>query len=72
MIDSAQYRLNATKIKPWWAFLQSNRFWVMSLGILSIYLEQKGLIGEPEMTAIASFSALFLAVRTIDRSVDRL
>lgn len=64
MIDSA-YRLQPKE--EWYAFLKSNRFWVMSLGILSIYLEQKGFIGEAERNAIASFSALFLATRTIDR-----
>lgn len=48
-------------------FLNSNRFWVMVIGAISIYLKSKGLIGEPEMVLIATVSAGFVAIRTADR-----
>ena len=65
-------RRQASEIDPWWAFAQAPRFWVMLAGIISIYLEKKGLIGQDEMTMIASISALFIAIKTFDRSVDKM
>lgn len=48
-------------------FLKSTRFWVMIIGALSIYLQAKGYIGEPEMKFIATVSTIFITVRTVDR-----
>lgn len=48
-------------------FLKSTRFWVMIVGAVAVYLKMKGLIGEPEMQLIATLSATFIAVRTIDK-----
>jgi len=58
--------------KPWWAFIESPRFWVMLLGTVSIYLETKGWIGEAERNLIASIAAIFITVKTVDRVVDKM
>jgi hypothetical protein len=55
-----------------WDFLKSPRFWVMVLGALSIYGQQKGFLGDAEMQFIATLSALFIGIRTLDRTVDKL
>ena len=52
--------------------LQAPRFWVMVLGIVSVYLESKGLIGEAERNLIAGFAGLFVTVGTFDRTVDKI
>lgn len=39
----------------------------MIIGALSIYLQSKGYIGEPEMKLIATISTVFITVRTVDR-----
>ncbi len=57
--------------RPKFAFLKSVRFWVMVGGIASLYLQAKGWIGTAERDAIASFSALFLTVGTVDRYADK-
>lgn len=57
--------------KPKWAFIFSVRFWVMVVGIVSVYAQAKGWIGEPERNAIAAFSAAFLTVGTVDRIGDK-
>jgi len=49
------------------AFLKATRFWVMLVGTVSVYLYTKGFIGKEEMQLIASVSALFVTVRTVDR-----
>lgn len=54
-----------------WAFLGAPRFWVMIAGALSVYLEMKGLIGEPETVLIATVSAIFITVQTVDRFGDK-
>lgn len=54
------------------SFLKSNRFWVMLIGALSVYAEAKGWIGEPERNLIATLSAVFITVRTIDRGTEKL
>lgn len=73
MIDSA-YRMNGPKTDPWWAFIQSNRFWVMVLGAVSIYLETKGFSwwGEAERNLVASIAATFITVRTIDKIAEKI
>jgi len=55
------------KTKSNFEFLKATRFWVMVLGGISIYLESKGLIGIEERNLIATLSASFVAVRTIDK-----
>ena len=50
------------------AFLLSSRFWALIIGALSIYLQQKGFIGEPEMLLIATITAGFATIRTVDRN----
>lgn len=49
------------------SFLKAPRFWVMIVGTVAVYLKAKGYIGEPEMMLVASTSALFVTVRTVDR-----
>ena len=49
------------------SFVRSTRFWVMLAGVFTVYLQAKGLIGEAETTLIASISAFFVTIRTIDR-----
>lgn len=56
-------------MNPKFDFIFSTRFWALALGALSIYLEAKGLIGEPERNLIATIVAGFTAIRTIDRNV---
>jgi len=54
-----------------WAFTRAPRFWVMLAGALSVYLEMKGWIGEPETVLIATVSAIFITVQTVDRFGDK-
>lgn len=58
--------------EPWYAFIKAVRFWVMILGALSIYGESKGWIGEPERNLIATVSAIFITVSTIDRGAEKM
>lgn len=53
-------------------FLKSNRFWAIVIGAISIYLEAKGWIGEPERNLIAVVTGGFVAVRTVDRTAEKL
>lgn len=48
-------------------FLSSTRFWALVIGALSVYAQSKGYIGEPEMALIATLTAGFTLVRTVDR-----
>jgi hypothetical protein len=52
-------------------FLRATRFWAMTIAALSIYAQSKGWIGEPEMLLIATITAGFVTVRTIDRATER-
>jgi hypothetical protein len=54
-----------------WSFLKSTRFWAIVIGAVSIYLQTKGFIGQPEMLLIATITAGFTTVRTIDRISDK-
>lgn len=54
-----------------WAFLRAPRFYVMLVGALSVYLQMKGWIGEPETVLIATVSAIFITVKTVDRFGDK-
>lgn len=53
------------------AFLSSTRFWALVIGALSVYLQTIGVIGEPEMQLIATLSAGFIGIRTIDRAAEK-
>lgn len=54
------------------SFLKAPRFWALVIGAFSIYLQSKGLIGDAEMTLIATISAGFITVRTVDRATEVL
>lgn len=51
-------------------FLTSTRFWAIVIGAASIYLKAKGWIGEPEMLLIATITAGFTVVKTVDRATE--
>lgn len=51
-------------------FLKSTRFWVMVAGAIAVYLSSKGIIGDNEMKLIATLSAGFIGVRTLDRAAE--
>lgn len=53
-------------------FLSSTRFWALIIGALSVYLKTKGWIGDAEMQLIATVSAGFITIKTVDRSVDNI
>lgn len=53
-------------------FLKSTRFWAMAIGAVSVYLKSKGLIGDPEVQLLATLSAGFVAIRTVDRATEKL
>ena len=53
-------------------FLKSTRFWAMLLGVLSVYLESRGILGENERDLIASIAAIFIGINSFDRTVDKL
>lgn len=53
---------------PWFGFLKATRFWAMVIGAVAIYLEAKGLIGDPEMLLVATLTAGFIGIKTIDRN----
>lgn len=52
-------------------FLKATRFWAMIIAAVSVYLQSKGWIGEAEMLLIASITAGFTLVRTIDRATEQ-
>lgn len=52
-------------------FLTSTRFWALIIGALSVYLQTKGFIGDPEMILIATVTTGFTAIRTIDRAAEK-
>ena len=60
-----------TEQHPWYDFVTSTRFWAIVIGVFSIYAEAKGWIGEPEKNAIATLTASFTAVKTVDRYSDK-
>ena len=39
----------------------------MFIGMLAVYLQTKGIIGDPEMIFISGVTGLFVAIRTVDR-----
>lgn len=52
-------------------FLKSTRFWAIVIAAVAVYLQTKGLIGDPEMVLVATITGGFTAVRTIDRIGDK-
>lgn len=52
-------------------FIYATRFWAMVIAAVSIYLQSKGWIGESEMLLIATITAGFTIVRTIDRATEQ-
>lgn len=52
-----------------WLFVTSTRFWAIVIGAVSIYLQKKGIFGDAEMFLIATITAGFTVVRTIDRNI---
>lgn len=63
--------LKKLRIKPMektnFAFLKSERFWVMVAGAVVVYVETKGWIGAAERNLVLALSAGFVGVRTVDR-----
>lgn len=57
--------------KPKWEFIKSTRFWAIVIAAVSIYLQQKGMLGQEEMQLIASITGGFTIVRTADRVGDK-
>lgn len=53
-------------------FLLAPRFWALVIGAVSIYLKTKGIIGEPEMVLIATLTAGFITVKTVDRVAETI
>lgn len=53
------------------SFLYATRFWSMVIAAAAIYAKGKGWIGEPEMILIATITAGFTVVRTIDRATEQ-
>lgn len=43
----------------------------MVIAALAIYLEQKGILGQPEMLLIATITAGFTIIRTVDRATEQ-
>lgn len=58
-------------MKEKFEFIYSTRFWAMVIGAVSIYLQAKGFIGEPEMVLIATITAGFTIVKTADRMSEQ-
>jgi len=53
-------------------FLQSNRFWVLVIGAVVLYLETKGLIGEAERTLVVTMAGGFIGIKSIDRFSEKV
>jgi hypothetical protein len=53
-------------------FISSTRFWALVIGAISLYLKTNGWIGEPEMVLIATITAGFITVKTVDRVSEKL
>lgn len=48
-------------------FLKSERFWAIVIGSVTLYLQQKGWIGEAELALVGTLTAAFVTVGTVDR-----
>lgn len=52
-------------------FLFATRFWSMVIAAVAIYAQSKGWLGDAEMLLIATITAGFTIVRTIDRATEQ-
>lgn len=48
-------------------FLKSERFWAIVINAITLYLQQRGIIGEAELALITAIVAPFVIVGTVDR-----
>lgn len=66
--------VNTAPTSETWAFLKAPRFYVMLAGAFAVWGNTRfpEIIGEPEMQLIATIATVFIAVKTLDRSVDKL
>ncbi len=64
LLNNNNKNMNNTKFD----FLTSNRFWALVIGAVSMYLQAKGIIGQPEMVLIATITSGFIVVKTVDRN----
>jgi len=53
-------------------FLKSSRFWFMIIGAVALYLQNKGIIGEAELTFIGTIVTGFIGIRTVDRLGEKI
>lgn len=54
------------------SFLKSNRFWVMIVGAIVIYIKTRGWLGDAEFALIETVLGGFIAVRTVDRFGEKI
>ncbi|MFI5222662.1 MAG: hypothetical protein ACHQX3_00205 [Nitrospirales bacterium] len=52
-------------------FLYATRFWALVIGALALYAKNKGWIGSAEMEMIATITAGFIGIRTVDRATEQ-
>lgn len=48
-------------------FLKSERFWAIVINAVVLYLQQRGYLGQAELTLVTAIVAPFVAIGTIDR-----
>jgi len=60
------------KLPEDWRFLTATRFWAMVILAVGVYLQTKGIIGQPEAILIATISGGFIGIKTLDRLGDKL
>jgi hypothetical protein len=53
-------------------FLKASRFWAMVIGAVALYLQNKGVIGEAELTFIVTIISGFIGIRTVDRFGEKI
>lgn len=53
-------------------FLVAPRFWALCIGAVSLYLKAKNIFGDAEMILVATITAGFITVGTIDRVSDKV
>jgi len=53
------------------SFLKSTRFWSVVIMAITVYLQTKGIIGDPEMILITTVLGGHVALRTVDRFAEK-